>query len=310
MKPIKTLIFLIIVGAAGLIVYAYSGMYSVAVGTGHNAVTRWYLSTLRERSIEVRAGSLSVPADLDNEERVLAGAGHYSQMCAGCHGRPGREPTDHFDPVPPALYHHAEEPAEAFWIVKNGIKMSAMSQHQDHSDEDLWSIVAFLQRLPQLSEDDYTAITAKADDQHDEGDHGAPAQALPADPIAALDAFHQALKDGNGDAALALLHDKATILEEGRIETRQEYAGQHLVADMEFMARTEAEQVSRENKVQGRQATVTTRSHTTGGYNNTPVDVTTDESASLYRTENGWIITHIQWSSVTDEDAATTAPAE
>ena len=303
MKSIKTLIFLIIVGAAALVAYAYSGMYSVAVGTGHNAVTRWYLSTLRERSIEVRAENLIVPADLDSEERVLAGAGHYSEMCAGCHGHPGREPTDHFDPAPPALYHHAEDPAEAFWIVKNGIKMSAMPQHQDHSDEDTWNIVSFLQRLPQLSADDYEAITAKADHDHDEGGHGgsAQAQALPADPVAAVDAFHQALKDGNGEAALALLHDKATILEEGQIETRQEYAGHHLGADMEFMTRTETEQVSRENKVQGRQATVTTRSHTTGSYNGAPVDVVTDESASLYRSDNGWLITHIQWSSVSDD---------
>lgn len=291
------------VGAAALVAYAYSGMYSVAVGTGHNAVTRWYLSTLRERSIETRAGDLSVPADLDSAERVLAGAGHYSQMCAGCHGRPGREPTDHFDPAPPPLYHHAEEPAEAFWVVKNGIKMSAMPQHQDHSDEDIWNIVAFLQRLPQLSADDYDAITAQADHDRDEGGHdgSAQAQALPADPVAAVDAFHQALKEGNGDAALALLHDKATILEEGQIETRQEYAGHHLGADMEFMAHTGTEQVSRETRMDGPLATITTRNHTSGSYNNTPVDVVTDESASLYHTDKGWLITHIQWSSVSND---------
>jgi ketosteroid isomerase-like protein len=157
--------------------------------------------------------------------------------------------------------------------------------------------------LPQLSTDDYEAITAKTDHDHDESGHGesAQAQALPTDPVAAVDAFHQALQDGNGKAALALLHDKATVLEEGQIETKQEYAGHHLGADMEFKTQTETEQVSRENKVQGPQATVTTRSHTTGSYNGAPVDVVTDESASLYRSDNGWLITHIQWSSVSDD---------
>ena len=112
MRAIKTFIFLIILIAAVLVAYAYSGMYNVAVGTGHTAATRWFLSTLREHSIESRAEELSVPGDLGDAARIREGAQHYGKMCAGCHGFPGREPTDHFDPRPPALYRHADDPDE------------------------------------------------------------------------------------------------------------------------------------------------------------------------------------------------------
>jgi mono/diheme cytochrome c family protein len=305
MRAIKTLLFLIILSAAALVAYAYSGLYNVAVGTGHNAVTAWYLSTLRERSIEVRTEGLNVPGNLDSEERILAGASHYREVCVGCHGHPGREPNDNLEPVPPALYQHAEEPAEAFWVVKHGIKLSAMPRQRDHSDEEIWDIVAFLQRLPELDADDYEAITAEAGDHHhgDAGDsESPPARELPAGPVAAVDAFHQALKDGDSAAALALLHDKATILEDGQIETRQEYAGHHLGADMKFAAQTQSETVSREQQVNDRQATVTTRSRVTGSHDGSPVDVVLDEAATLYRTDDGWLITHIQWSQSAGEN--------
>ncbi len=308
----KSLILLIILVAAALVAFAYSGMYSVAVGTGHNAVTRWYLTTLRERSIEARAEDLVVPADLGSDKRIHEGAGHYGEMCAGCHGHPGKEPTDHFDPAPPALFRHAAEPDEAFWIIKNGIKMTAMPQHRDHSDEDIWNIVAFLQRLPQLSVDEYEAMTADAK-HHDEKeghDQSAGTQELPADPVAAVDAFSRALQAGDGKGALALLHDKATVLEEGQIETKQEYAGHHLGADMEFMSHVQAEQVSRESKVDGQLATVTTRSHMSGHYDGSAVEEMWDESVSLFHTEHGWIITHIQWSPAGSDAGETAVPSD
>ena len=48
--------------------------------------------------------------------------------------------------------------AELFWIVKHGIKMSGMPAWSDHSDEELWATVAFLKKLPRMSEQDYGAL--------------------------------------------------------------------------------------------------------------------------------------------------------
>ena len=48
-------------------------------------------------------------------------------------------------------------PAELFWVVKNGINMTAMPSFGTIGvdDQEIWSIVAFLRKLPIVSETDY-----------------------------------------------------------------------------------------------------------------------------------------------------------
>jgi len=47
-------------------------------------------------------------------------------------------------------------PAQLFWITKEGIKFTAMSVWgPTHDDAKIWSIVAFMQKLPHLSPRDY-----------------------------------------------------------------------------------------------------------------------------------------------------------
>lgn len=55
------------------------------------------------------------------------------------------------------------EPKAAFWVIKHGIKMSAMpAWGPTHDDATIWSMVAFLQKLPILDATQYKAIVAKA----------------------------------------------------------------------------------------------------------------------------------------------------
>ena len=63
-------------------------------------------------------------------------------------------------PPPPDLAKAAPlySPAELFWIVKHGIKMTGMPAWSDHSDEELWATVAFLEKLPGMSEQDYARL--------------------------------------------------------------------------------------------------------------------------------------------------------
>jgi hypothetical protein len=49
-----------------------------------------------------------------------------------------------------------------FWVIKNGINMTGMPSFARAKDEDLWSIVAFLKKLPAVSDADYAAWTAPA----------------------------------------------------------------------------------------------------------------------------------------------------
>ncbi|RFF27920.1 MULTISPECIES: cytochrome c [unclassified Wenzhouxiangella] len=153
---IRTVLILVVIVVGAAIAYAYSGHYDISVGTGHTPWTAWYLGTLRERAIETRAGDIDVP-DLDDSDMAEAGAVAYDESCSGCHGRPGRSPSDSFDPRPPALTRGQPDPAEMYWVARNGIKMSAMPRIGEErvSDEQLWQIAAFLQTASSLTEGEY-----------------------------------------------------------------------------------------------------------------------------------------------------------
>lgn len=63
-------------------------------------------------------------------------------------------------------------PAEDFWVVKNGIKMTGMpAWGVAHDDEILWDVVAFLRKLPELTADQYQALVGAAPKTHDETMH-------------------------------------------------------------------------------------------------------------------------------------------
>lgn len=163
---IRTVLILAILVVGGAIAYALSGHYDVAVGSGHTEVTNWFLDTVRDRSIERRAAEISVP-DLDDPDMIEAGAVAFDQACAGCHGRPGRDPSDSFDPRPPALTRGQPDPAATFWVTRNGIKMSAMPARSEErmSDEDIWNVVAFLQTASTLTEGEYREMVEPEEEE-------------------------------------------------------------------------------------------------------------------------------------------------
>ncbi|MGJ0531920.1 MAG: c-type cytochrome [Methylocystis sp.] len=52
--------------------------------------------------------------------------------------------------------------AELFWIIKNGVKMTAMPAFgPTHQDEQIWNIVAFVRRLPRLSAEQFRAMESE-----------------------------------------------------------------------------------------------------------------------------------------------------
>ena len=119
--------------------------------------------------MEVRAKDLSVP-DLTGQHMIAEGAEHYAAMCTGCHLAPGikeSETREGLYPRPPNLTQTIiDDPREAFWIIKHGVKMSAMpAWGGTHSDADIWNIVAFLKHMPTMSAVDYRALTAVPEDE-------------------------------------------------------------------------------------------------------------------------------------------------
>jgi mono/diheme cytochrome c family protein len=90
------------------------------------------------------------------EENLIAGMEIYTQMCAKCHGQPNAGPSIYggsFYPPAPQLAGHPPEytEAEIFWVVKHGIRNTAMlAWGRQLSDDNIWQVVSFLKRLDAL----------------------------------------------------------------------------------------------------------------------------------------------------------------
>ncbi|MXP65300.1 cytochrome c [Roseomonas sp. M0104] len=153
---------LLVLAGAGLAV-ALTGAYDVAATTPHTALGRWVLETTSRNSIVRQAADIRPPSGF-TDGQVSQGAHHYKESCVYCHGAPGEDSTDWASgmrPEPPYLPEAVGEwsDAQLFWIVKHGIKMSAMPAFgSHHGDEDIWAIVAFIKTLPGMSPEQYRAL--------------------------------------------------------------------------------------------------------------------------------------------------------
>lgn len=152
--------------------FIYFGIYNIAADAPHTKPVYALLESLRDRSITVHARSIAVPKDLDVQKRVTAGGGLYGEMCAGCHLGPGvarSELSQGLYPQAPELAKHSHlGPAEQFWIIKHGVKLSAMpAWGKTHPDPLIWDMVAFVRRLPGMSAKEYQQLVASAPEDHD-----------------------------------------------------------------------------------------------------------------------------------------------
>lgn len=163
---------LVIISGIGAAVI-YGGLYNIGADAPHLRPTHWLIASLRDRSISVRAQDISVPKDLDDPKRVTTGAGLYGEMCSSCHLAPGIEKSE----LSQGLYPQAPElaradgrsPAQQFWIIKHGIKLTAMpAWGRTHNDDLIWDLVAFIRALPQLTPAQYQAAVKSAPADHDE----------------------------------------------------------------------------------------------------------------------------------------------
>ena len=160
---LASLALMLVLLAVGGLAFLYSGLYDVAATAPDWPVTRWALETVRTRSIETHAAGIPVPPELDDPAKLLIGTEHFAAHCAVCHGAPGVPKGDiahGLNPQPPDLTHASDHytPSELFWILKHGIKMTGMPSWGDHSDDELWATVAFLEKLPNMTEQEYAKL--------------------------------------------------------------------------------------------------------------------------------------------------------
>ena len=153
--------------------FLYAGVYNIGADEPHSKMVYSMLDKFRERAITHHARNIVVPADFNDPKRLATGAGLYTEMCTGCHLGPGVEKTEMsqglYPPAPELARGINHSPAEMFWIIKHGVKLSAMpAWGKTHSDDLIWDMVAFAKALPNMSPEQYQTALAAAPADHDE----------------------------------------------------------------------------------------------------------------------------------------------
>jgi mono/diheme cytochrome c family protein len=148
---------------AGL--FIESGLYNIGADDHHTKFVFGIIVQLRNRSIESRLRDIEVH-EITDQRRLAAGAQRYSELCAGCHLAPGSPKSDMrigMYPHPPSLaQEEVQEPKRAFWIIKHGIKMSAMPSWAKVLDDNaIWEVVAFVRKMPDMSPEAYQELSKR-----------------------------------------------------------------------------------------------------------------------------------------------------
>ena len=166
MRILATIGALTIIVAIGAMVFFFGGFYNVAGSQEDPAIVQWALVKVRTNSI-VRHAHDQPPSGFNDSAKVQAGAHEFAEHgCVNCHGAPGvnwAKFSEGLHPDPPDLKDVvADTPSQLFWVIKNGINMTGMPSFDlaGAKDDEIWSMVAFLKKLPSVKEAEYKAWTA------------------------------------------------------------------------------------------------------------------------------------------------------
>ena len=157
---------LAIIVAVGAAVFFFGGFFNVSAVEEDPKPVAWALQKVRTASID-RYAKDTPTVSLEDAAVVQAGAKAFAARgCGNCHGGPGvtwAKFSEGLRPDPPDLKDIAGElePREIFYVIKNGINMTGMPSFAriEVGDPEIWTIVAFVKKLPTVSEADYKSWT-------------------------------------------------------------------------------------------------------------------------------------------------------
>jgi cytochrome c553 len=167
-ERVKTAVLALVIAGVGAgfcgALFIWAGLFNVAATSKHSWPATLLLHYAMERSVAFHAPKLDSP-NLDDPPLVVRGATHYASGCAPCHGAPGELASpiaQQMTPTPPALYSAGRDytPSQLFWIIQNGVKMTAMPAWpaQERNDE-IWAMVAFVKHLPDFNTESFAKIS-------------------------------------------------------------------------------------------------------------------------------------------------------
>ena len=160
---------LAIIGAIAAAVFFFGGFFSVAATYEDPPPVAWALVKVRAMSIAHNSHD-QPPMSLEDPNTIHAGAHAFATRgCVSCHGGPGAawaKFSEGLNPGPPDLKEVVGnlDPSELFWVIKNGIRMTGMPSFGATGvpDQEIWSIVAFLKKLPTVSDADFKTWSTSA----------------------------------------------------------------------------------------------------------------------------------------------------
>ena len=109
--------------------------------------------------------------------------------------------------------------------------------------------------------------------------------------------FHTIMTKGDTAGIGSLLAPDLRVLEGGTVETRQEYLSHHLAEDLEFAKAVKQERTSFTYTCEGSTAWLISTSTSIGKFAGRDVNSVNAELLILSRTQKGWQIRAVHWSS-------------
>lgn len=171
----KILSILLISLLLGVVVMG-SGIYNIAATEKHWMITEKIIEWVRDSSIATQSKDIEIPS-LSDPDLLITGAKHYHAMCTQCHLAPGIKPTElahGLYPQAPVFYQRlavsdekvlSSQIKENFWVIKNGLKMTAMpAWGLTHDDKTIWGMAIFVQQMSGMTVEQYNQITSHLSD--------------------------------------------------------------------------------------------------------------------------------------------------
>lgn len=159
--------------------------YSISAVLRHGFSAREKPSRI-EAFLAGHARRIATPADAKTlrnpyapiPEIVAEGRDHFAEHCAVCHGNDGRGNTV----IGRNLYPKAPDMTDAetqkltdgelYYIISNGVRFTGMpAWGGEDSPEEIWKLVLFIRRLPQLTPDELKVMEMGQREAHQEHTH-------------------------------------------------------------------------------------------------------------------------------------------
>ncbi len=145
----------LIVLSGGAYVFLTGGFANIRADSNGAAPEQW-LGSAMIASVRRHAPKISNPVP-PTEANLVQGARLYIDKCAGCHGSPVNPDSDlgkSFSPHAPQFFGAGPlmlPPHEAFYVIRHGVRMSAMPAWGSiMADSEAWEVIDLLENAKHL----------------------------------------------------------------------------------------------------------------------------------------------------------------